>query len=151
MVDKIDVIVEVDTSELEEAELKAQEILEEADKVTEEVQQKAKMSFNQVMLMARGAYMVTAGLIRATGGTVSTVFRMVISAAISAVATLYPILTAQLTTPMAIQASIGLINLGIAGIAIDAAIRKQAELSRGMMAINTTLHGMSMMVGSYYL
>lgn len=151
MVDKIDIIVEVDTSELEAAEEKAEEIIETQEETIEEVEKKAHMSFNKVMLMARGAYMITAGIIRATGGTVSTMFRMAISAAISTAAFMYPLLTAESLTPgMQVQAAIGLINLAIAMEAIGMAARQQQELARGMMAINTTLHGMSMMLGSYY-
>ena len=151
MVDDINIRIHIDDSELKTAKAEAEEYEEETPKMIEDVETKAKVSFRQVMLMARGAYMLTAGIIRATGGTVSTMFRMAISAFISAAAVMYPLLSAQAMLPgQQIQAGIGIGNLMIALMAIEAARTQQEGMARQLMAINTSLHGMSMMLGSYY-
>jgi vacuolar-type H+-ATPase subunit H len=152
MVDEITVHINVDDSEVEEADQKVEDLKEKAEKITEEVEEKASYSYNKVMLMARGAYMATAGLIRATGGTVSAIFRMAVSAAISAVAVFRPIIAAEAVTPgMQVQAAIGSANLLLAMMAIASATKKRSEVSHQILAISTALHGVSMMLSSYSL
>ena len=68
--ENIEIEVTVDTSELDEAEAKSKKVLAETKETIEEVENQTKISFNKVMLAARGAYMMAAGIIRATGGTV---------------------------------------------------------------------------------
>jgi hypothetical protein len=151
MSEEINIHIHIDDTEVEETDKKVEELQSKAAKVTEDVEREANISFNKVMLMARGSYMMMAGLIRASGGAVSSIFRMTVSAAISTVAVLTPLLQAEAVTPgMQIQAAIGLTNLGLATAAIIAASTKQAELSHQLMGITTSLHGISMMLGSFY-
>lgn len=139
------ITLDVDTSEaqrkLNEVEKKRQQVESAANKTVIEVDKKTTFAYQKVLGMARSAYLAGAAFVRATGTSVSYFFTSLISAGISAISLLTPILTAEEVTPgMQIQAAIGLINIGIATTALIAAQLQQGQIAQQLASANEGLH-----------
>ena len=73
------------------------------------VEIESKFTFNKVMAGVHAVWLATQGLIRAAGGTVSTVFRALIGTVLGSITVLAPLFGAMELTPgMQIQAVLGL-------------------------------------------
>ena len=97
-------------------------------------------------------WLATQGVVRAAGGSISTVFRTVIGTTLGAISLLTPILTAQAVTPgMQIQAAIGFASIAVAVSALVAAELQQRELSDALRGANMALHGIQSLIGVFDL
>ena len=147
--DKITLEINADEllRELEAIEIKANEI----ETIVEKAEDKAEISFTNVLSMVHAGWLTTQGLVRAAGGTIQTVFRTVIGTALGTAAVLYPLFTAMEVTPgMQIQATLGLISMGISLAALVAAQQEEKEFSDALRGANMALHGVQSMLGSMY-
>lgn len=104
--------------------------------------------------MVHAGWLATQGLIRATGGTIQTVFRTVVGTTLGAISMIYPVLQAALAgglasmNPWAVaQALMGLASIGLATTALIAAQAQEKEYSDALRGANMALHGIQSMIG----
>ena len=64
MSEKIVIIVEVDDSQLRQTEANVQTFEKESHTIIDEVDNRTRRSFNQVVNMARGAYLLGLGMVK---------------------------------------------------------------------------------------
>lgn len=116
----------------------------------EENKKAAKESFNQVMGYMRGTYMMLQGVSQVMGVSIPQVFSGMVSVAISTIGTYKAIAAAIAATGPAgwIQATLMFSSLITAIISLNAAMTGQEDLSRMVGGLNTTLHGISALIGS---
>ena len=131
--------------ELEAVEAKANEA---EDKVSS-VESVAEISFNKVMSIVHAGWLATQGMVRAAGGTISTVFRTVVGTTLGAVATLTPIFAAQASAGDYVRAAMGMTSIGIALAALAAMEAEEKDVSDALRGANMALHGIQSMIGSF--
>ena len=130
--------------ELEKVEARA----DEAEEKVEAVKEVAEISFSKVMSMVHAGWLVTQGMVRAAGGTISTVFRTVVGTTLGMISMLIPILTAESVTPgMQAQAALGFASIAMATAALAAAEAEEREFSDALRGANMALHGIQSMLG----
>jgi hypothetical protein len=153
MGERIDITIEVDDSDLQEAKADVEEFETESQRIIENVDQETKRSFNQVLSLARGAYLVGLGMVKAGGESVSYFFRAMISSFFGAVSILQPLLqailhagAATLNPYMVAQAVLGLASLGVSiGAAVSAEAGNQ-DLARGLRGLDMTILGFQQLI-----
>lgn len=149
--ERIDVIIEVDKSELEQAKVDVDNFDKKSNEIIETVDKKSRESFFHVLTQARAAYTVGLGLIKASGVSVSYFFRSMMSAAFGAISIMTPLLTAEAVTPgMQWAAALGFAELGVAVAAVVAAQMEQSEIARGFRGAAMALGGIQSMLGNMY-
>ena len=133
-----------------------QEEAERTEAIVEEVQDEAKKSFSQVLGIVHAGWLATQGVVRAMGGSISTVFRTLVGTGLGAIQTLQPILKAALhgglatmSPYMIAQASLGLLSMGAAISALVAYEAEEKEFSDALRGANMALHGVSAMLGYF--
>lgn len=129
--------------ELNAIEQKANEI----EETVQEVISTSEVSFGQVLSMVHAGWLATQGMVRATGGTISTVFRTVIGTTLGAVATLAPIFAAEAVAGDYIRAAMGMASIGLALSALAAMKAEEKEMSDALRGANMALHGIQSMIG----
>ena len=98
--------------------------------------------------MVHAGWLATQGMVRAAGGTISTVFRSIVGTTLGTISILTPLLTAESLTPgMYLQGAMGLVSIGLATAALIAAQQDQKEFSDSLRGANMALHGMQSMIG----
>lgn len=122
----------------------------------EQVDEQTTMSFNKVMTMMRGSYMVVSGIARVIGGGFSRIFQGVWSVVTSAVmaskalsAALVAGGTATGNVWMVIQAGIMMASLIAASVNVGALVIGQKDLARQARGMNFSLHGISSMIQTF--
>jgi len=129
-----------------------EEVQEEAEKtdiILEEVKDKSEITFNQVMSMVHAGWLTTQGLVRAAGGTISTVFRTVVGTVLGTISILKPIFAAKAVAGDYISAALGFASIFMALTALAAAQAEQKEFSDALRGANMALHGIQSIVGSW--
>lgn len=117
--------------------------------VVEQVDKEISATYLKTVNLARNAYTIGLGLVKAGGGSVSYFFRSMISAAFGAIAILTPLIAAEAVTPgMQIQAALGSIELGVAIAATIAATIEQSEIARGLRGAAMSLGAIQSLIGS---
>ena len=130
--------------ELDKVEARANEVENTVAKVEEE----SEKSYTAVIGMVHAGWLATQGMVRAAGGTISTVFRTVIGTTLGAISLLTPILTAEAVTPgMQAQAAMGFASIALALSALVAAEAQEQEFSDALRGANMALHGIQSMIG----
>ncbi|MFX1371333.1 MAG: hypothetical protein ACFFCE_05690 [Promethearchaeota archaeon] len=143
----LDVDTTVAKQKLDEVENKRQQVETATNKTVQEVEEKTTYAYQKVLSMARSSYLAGAAFVRATGTSVSYFFTSLISAGISAISLLTPILTAEAVTPgMQIQAAIGFLNIGIATTALIAAQLEQSKIAQQLASANEGLHNIQTII-----
>ena len=94
-------------------------------------------------------WLATQGMIRATGGTISTVFRTVIGTTLGAIATLTPIFAAEAYAGDYIRAALGMASIGLAIAAMVAMEEQEKEVSDALRGANMALHGIQSFLGIF--
>ena len=117
--------------------------------LVEEVTSKSEDSFGQVLSMVHAGWLATQGMVRAAGGTISTVFRTVIGTTLGAIATLTPIFAAQASAGDYIRAAMGMVSIGLALSALVAMEQQEKEMSDALRGANMALHGIQSMIGVF--
>ena len=132
--------------ELEEIEQRANEV----EDIVVKVKRSSQISITKIMGGVHAGWLATQGMVRAAGGSIDTVFRTVVGTTLGAISMLVPVLTAQEAVPgMQIQATMGLISIGVAVAAMVAAELDQRELSDSLRGANMALHGIQSLIGMF--
>ena len=145
--------LDLDTSKADEKIDKTQDkidkTLDSATEMVARVKEKTTESFNEVLGMMRASYMMISGLSQALGGGLSQVFSSMFSVAISAIATYKAIAAAMAASGVgAIQAVVMFSSLITAITTLATAMEGETEFSKRLTGLNTTLHGISSIIGS---
>ena len=106
------------------------------------------------MSAVHAGWLATQGMVRAAGGTISTVFRTVVGTTLGAISVLKPIFAAMLSSapvnPLAgIQAIMGMTSIGLAINALIQAELGNREASDALRGANMALHGMQSFMGVF--
>lgn len=121
---------------------------EVVEEIVEEVKQEAALTFSNVMGMVHAGWLATQGMVRAAGGSISTVFRTVVGSTLGAISVLIPLLTATSVTPgMYAQGVMGLASIALSVAALAAMEAQEKEFSDALRGANMALHGMQSMIG----
>lgn len=137
--------------DLEEVDRKVEQTEANANEVIAEVEESTRSAFTQTLNMARNAYTIGLGIVKATGVSVSYFFRSMMSAAFGAISILRPLLTAEAVTPgMQAQAIIGFAELAVAIAAVVAAQLEQSEIARGFRGAAMAISGIQSLIGGQY-
>lgn len=144
--------VEIRTEEghkdLEELKDHAEDVKDFKDEVVDEIDKDLSASYMKCLSLARSAYTIGLGMVKATGVSVSYFFRSMISAAFGAVQMLAPLLTARaLATGDYISMALGFAELSVAIAATIAAQAQEGEIARGFRGAAMTLGGLSSLLG----
>ncbi|KKN42888.1 hypothetical protein LCGC14_0708620 [marine sediment metagenome] len=108
-------------------------------------------SFNKVVTMMRGSYMIVSGMARIIGGGFSRVFQSIWGVAVAAISIQTAIAKAQFFVPgMQLQSVMMLGILTSAIFNMGALMAGQKDLARQARGVNFALHGISSMIGSFY-
>ena len=99
--------------------------------------------------MAHAGWLATQGIVRAAGGTISTVFRTLIGTTLGAISTLTPIFQAQMTAGSYFTAAMGIASLVLAREALTQAEAGQQEYSDALRGANMAIHGVQSMLGVF--
>ena len=94
-------------------------------------------------------WLATQGMVRAAGGTISTVFRTVIGTTLGAISMLAPIFSAQAVSGDYIRAAMGMASIAIAVSAMVAAEAQEREVSDALRGANMALHGIQSLLGVF--
>ena len=94
-------------------------------------------------------WLATQGMVRAAGGTISTVFRTVIGTTLGAISTLAPIFAAEAAAGDYIRAAMGMASIGLAISAMAAAEAQEREVSDALRGANMALHGIQSLLGVF--
>ncbi len=118
----------------------------------EEVDKKTENSYNKVMAMMRGSYMIISGIARVMGPGFARVFQGIWSVVTSTIMAYKSIIAMTAASPVPgarIQAAIMGFSLMAAISNVSALMRGQKALARQSRGINFALHGISSMISSF--
>jgi len=148
MPDSIEIEIIVDDSDLLEAEKDIEEFEETSHQVIDEVDNRTRESFNKVLSMARGSYLLALGAVKAFGGSISYMFRSMVSAAFTTIAAYKAISLGKLmTTGDWISFGMEMAQLGLATAATIAAQAGAQDIGRSLMGAKMSLMGLNQMIG----
>lgn len=146
----IDITTEEAHRELDELEEHVEEVQEAKDETVEIVDRDLSVSYEKCLNMARGAYLVGLGMVKATGATVSYFFRAAVSAVFATATMLKPLLLGRaLATGDWISFGVGMTSLGIAIASAVAAQAKDSELARGLRGVDMAMLGLQQLIGTF--
>ena len=138
--------------------LNAEELLLELDKVearanevediVEKTEKASGVSFSKVMGGVHAMWLTTQGVVRAAGGSISTVFRTLVGTTLGAISTLTPIFQAEVAANDYVSAAMGMASIGIALAALAAAQAEEKQFSDALRGANMALHGIQSIIGS---
>lgn len=122
--------------------------LEELD----QARQRSEDSLNGLLSAARTTYMITTNIVRASGGSISTVFDAVIMTGLQSITILSSIYTAYAMGGPAgwAQAAIGGVSLGLLMASVSAAQAKQAQTESQLRAANMALMNVQNLIGGFH-
>lgn len=151
MADSIEIEIIIDDTDLEEAKEDIKEYEETSTKLIDKVNQETQESFNKVLAMARGSYLVALGTLKIFGGSVSYMFRSMISGMFTTITALKAIALGKAMTTMDwISFGLEMGQLGLSLAATIAAEEQQMELGRSLMGAKMGLMGISQLIGNMY-
>lgn len=131
-------------AELEAKNLEIQQGIEENEKRTKE-------AFDESMNAMRASYMIITGVTQAVGGSMSQAFSAMYGVAVAGIGAYQSIAAAMAAVPGGqIQAALMTSSLIAAIVQLAGVLSGQEKLSRSVNRINSALHGIGMMIGSYY-
>lgn len=149
MSEQIEIEIIVDDSQLKESKREFEDFQKESTNIIKTVEDDTGAAFNKVVSMARGSYLLSLGMIKAAGVSVTYFFRSMVSAAFSTVSMLKAIsLGKAMTTQNWVQFGLEMAQLGLATAAIVAASMKKEDVSRGLMGAKMSLMGVQQLIGS---
>ena len=123
--------------------------IKKAAQALQEANEQSASSFNVVMNMMRGTYMIIGGMVRVIGGGFSRIFQGMWSVAVAAIGTYTAIAGAISAIPGAqAQAAIMFISLLSAISNVTALAQGQTDIARQARGINFAMHGISAMISA---
>ena len=133
---------------LEEVDQRVQETEENAIEVIEDVEEKSGDAFNQVLTMARGSYLLALGTVKAMGGSVTYMFRSMVSGMFATISALKAVALGKAMTTMDwVSFAMEMGQLGLAMAATILAEEGQMAAGRGIMGAKMSLMGLSQLIG----
>ena len=133
---------------LEEVDQRVQETEENAEIVLEAVKEDSSAAFNQVLSMARGSYLLSLGMVKAMGGSVTYMFRSMISGMFATISALKAVALGKAMTTMDwISFAMEMGQLGLALTATVLAEQGQMAAGRAIMGAKMSLMGLSQLIG----
>lgn len=126
-----------------------EEKAKQVEDIVEEVEEASKISLTKVVAGVHAGWLATQGLVRAAGGSISTVFRTLIGTTLGAIAVLQPIFAAEAAAGDYIRAALGMASIGTALFALAAMMGEQKEISDQLRGANMALHGIQALIGSF--
>lgn len=133
---------------LEEVDQRVQETEENAIEVIEEVEEKSGAAFNQVLSMARGSYLLALGTVKAMGGSVTYMFRSMVSGMFATISALKAVALGKAMTTMDwVSFAIEMGQLGLAMTATFLAEQGLMKAGRQIMGAKMSLMGLSQLIG----
>ena len=134
---------------LQQADAKIEETEEKADQIIDEVDKRTADSFDQVLNMARSSYLIGMGMVKAMGGSISYMFRSMVSAMFTSIHALKALaLGKAMTTQDWFSFAMEMGQLGLAISATIAADMDQQALGRRVMGAKMSLMGLQSMIGA---
>jgi len=109
-------------------------------------------SLNNLAMGARTTYQITTNIVRAAGGSISTIFDAVITTGLQSIQILSSIQAARAAGgPIGwIQMGLGFISLGILVSSVSAAQAKQAQTENRLRAANMGLMNVQTFIGGFH-
>ena len=150
MSESIELIIDVDVlrRELAEVNQEVNDTEEKAGRVIEEVENRSREAFNDVLSIARSSYIIALGTVKAMGGSVSYMFRSMVSAAFTTIHALQALaLGKAMTTSDWLSFTMEMAQLGLALGATIAADLGQQEIGRSLMGAKMSLMGLQNLIG----
>lgn len=133
---------------LEQVDSRIEETEENAEQVITEVDKRTAESFNRVLTMARSTYLMSIGMVKAMGGSVTYMFRSMVSGMFATIHALKAVaLGKAMTTGDWISFAMEMGQLGLAMAATIAADLGQQKIGRGLMGVKMSLMGLQQMIG----
>ena len=134
---------------LDALEAHRKEVEDASNETIEEVEVASSASFNRVISMARGSYLVSLGMVKAMGGSVSYMFRSMVSAAFATIAALRAVsLGKAMTTRDWLSFVMEMGQLALATSATIAAELQQQQIGRDIMGAKLSLMGLQQLIGA---
>ena len=150
MGESIELVIDVEElrRQLQEVNQEVEDTKENSIDVIEEVKESSAAAFNQVLSMARGSYLLALGTVKAFGGSVTYMFRSMVSTAFATIAALKAIsLGKAMTTQDWFSFGMEMMQLGLATAATIAAEQGQMAVGRSLMGAKMSLMGLSQLIG----
>lgn len=142
----------IDTSkghkDLDILDKRAKQVFENQKQLIETIEEKSKKSFNEVLTMARAGWMATQAIVKASGGTISTMFASTIQMAFSMVAILTPLLTAKAAAGDYLSAALGFAEIMATLMATGAAMGQQLEAEQAAREAMAIINSVGILLGS---
>ena len=133
---------------LEEVDQRVKETEENAIEVIEDVEEKSGDAFNQVLTMARGSYLLALGTVKAMGGSVTYMFRSMVSGMFATISALRAVALGKAMTTMDwVSFAMEMGQLGLAMAATILAEEGQMAAGRTIMGAKMSLMGLSQLIG----
>ena len=133
---------------LEEVDQRVQETEENAIEVIEDVEEKSGDAFNQVLTMARGSYLLALGTVKAMGGSVTYMFRSMVSGMFATISALKAVALGKAMTTMDwVSFAMEMGQLGLAMAATVLAEQGAMAAGRSVMGAKMSLMGLSQLIG----
>ena len=133
---------------LEEVDQRVQETEENAIEVIEDVEEKSGDAFNQVLTMARGSYLLALGTVKAMGGSVTYMFRSMVSGMFATISALRAVALGKAMTTMDwVSFAMEMGQLGLAMAATILAEQGAMAAGRSIMGAKMSLMGLSQLIG----
>ncbi len=116
----------------------------------QQIDEKTDESFNKVVRMMRGSYMIISGIARVMGPGFSRVFQSIWSVATSSIIIYTAIAKAKFFIPgQEITSLLMIAELVAAVVNMGALMTGQKDLARESRGVNFALHGISTMISSF--
>jgi len=150
MAETIELVIDVEELRREIAEVNqdVENMKENAEEAIQTVEAQSTAAFQEVLTMARGAYLLSLGTVKAMGGSVTYMFRSMVSGAFATISALYAITHAKLlTTKDFVSFGLEMAQLGLAVAATIAAQAGQQAAGRSLMGAKMSLMGLNQLIG----
>jgi hypothetical protein len=121
----------------------------EVEEIVQNVKKEAGISFGEIMGGVHAMWLTTQGVVRAAGGSISTVFRTLVGTTLGAISILTPIFQAEVAAHDYVSAAMGFASIALALSALIAAEAQEQEFSDALRGANMALHGIQAMIGSF--
>ena len=136
---------------LGEVETYREEVETAAVKTIDFISAETRKAMQKTITMVRATWAITQGVLEAAGISVSSQFRMVMSAVLGSISMLMPILTAQTMTPATMfQGFMGLMELTAAIAALGVAESEFKQNEAAYFSAMRILNGVQALFGGMY-
>lgn len=150
MSENIELIIDIEElrRQLQEVNQEVEDTKENAVEVIEEVEESSGAAFNQVLTMARGSYLLALGTVKAMGGSVTYMFRSMVSGMFATISALRAVALGKAMTTMDwVSFAMEMGQLGLAMAATILAEQGQMAAGRAIMGAKMSLMGLNQLIG----